>query len=136
MVNKVTDGKAKQRLILDAKENGITECGRENERVILPTAIHLVFDTLHAHRESQNLQNIGLLVMDITDSFWTLVLRDSEKNEKNFFIDPLRGRYFVFSDTWRMARCTREACHARGKDCPTNGTRGHADWVAALRRQG
>ncbi len=36
----------KRRLILDAKESGVTQFGRKNERIMLPNVINFVFDTL------------------------------------------------------------------------------------------
>jgi hypothetical protein len=103
MVIKEKGGKVKRRLILDAKESGITNCGRKNERIILPTVVDLVFDSLSAHRESQNWQSIEWLVLDITDAFWTLGLRNSERK---FFVGKLRGRYFVYN---RLAQGSRGA---------------------------
>ena len=63
------------RLILNAKVSGITDCGRKNERIILPAVTDLVFDTLHAQREPQSWWNIEWLVMDVTHAFWTRVAR-------------------------------------------------------------
>jgi hypothetical protein len=39
MIVKEKQGKSKRRLILDAKESGVTQCGRKNERIMLPSVI-------------------------------------------------------------------------------------------------
>ena len=89
-------------LTLDAKESGIADCARKKERSILPSVIDLVFDPLHAHRESQNCQNIEMLVIDITDAFWILGFRD---RERKFIVGKLRGRYFVCESLAQDSRC-------------------------------
>ena len=65
--------------------------------------VDLVFDTMCAHKETQEWQNIEWLVLDITDAFWTLGLRP---RERRFFVGKLRGRYFVYN---RLAQGSRGA---------------------------
>jgi hypothetical protein len=103
MIVKVKQGKVKRRLILDAKESGVTRCGRKNERIMLPSVINLVFDALSTHAGCQDPSLLEWLVLDISDAFWTLGLRP---RERRFFVGKLRGAYFVYN---RLAQGSRGA---------------------------
>ena len=103
MIVKEKHGVTKRRLILDAKESGVTECGRKNQRIMLPHVINLVYDVLSSHAACQDADLIEWLVLDITDAFWTLGLRASERR---FFVGKLRGLYFLYN---RLAQGSRGA---------------------------
>jgi hypothetical protein len=103
MIVKTKAGKTKRRLILDAKESGVTQCGRKNERIVLPSVIDFVFDTLDLHRNCDDFELLEWMVLDVTDAFWTLSLR---KSERRFFVGKLRGMYFVYN---RLAQGSRGA---------------------------
>ena len=59
-------------LISEAKESGITDCGRKNERIALPTFIDLVFgryreELLPLHRHGHHCASVALLEADHLD---------------------------------------------------------------------
>ncbi len=103
MIAKEKHGVTKRRLILDAKESGVTECGRKNQRIMLPHVINLVYDVLSSHASCQDADLLEWLVLDITDAFWTLGLRASERH---FFVGKFRGFYFLYN---RLAQGSRGA---------------------------
>ena len=103
LVIKEKNGKTKRRLILDSKESGVTQCAKKNQRILLPTVISLVFDLLAIGHKMAPGTNMEILVLDISDAFWTLGLRPSERK---FFVGRLRGKFFVHM---RLAQGSRGA---------------------------
>ena len=92
------DGSVKRRLILDAKESGVTPIARKNERILLPSVSDLVWDALHILQEGKQLR---WFVMDIKDAFWTLPTR---KRERRFLTGKLKSVYYIFR---RLAQGSR-----------------------------
>ena len=88
----------KRRLILDSRESGVTQVARKNRRIVLPSVNELVFDGLAGLRTRQEIE---FLVLDISDAFWTLPLR---QRERKYFVGRLRGTFYVFR---RLAQGSR-----------------------------
>lgn len=101
MIIKERGGRIKRRLILDSKESGVTQCARKNQRILLPSVISLVFDILAIGGKARSPQSIELLVLDVTDAFWTLPLRPKERK---YFVGKLRGLYFVYQQLAQGSR--------------------------------
>ena len=72
LVVKEKAGKIKRRLILDSKESTVTWCARKNHCIILPRVTDLVYDILNVSGGGS--RDTEVLVLDITDAFWTLGL--------------------------------------------------------------
>jgi len=87
---KIKNGKTKRRLILDSKESIVTQCARKNQRIILPRVTDLVFNALHVGAAGGQVE---ILVLDVSDAFWTLGLR---REEMKFFVGKLGGRYYGY----------------------------------------
>ena len=95
-----------RRLILDAKESGVTRCARRNQRIILPEVLDVVFDALTSGCEGQAVE---ALVLYVSDAFWTLPLRT---RERRYFVGKLRGH---FNCNLRLAQGSRGALLAWGR---------------------
>ena len=104
MVEKKVQGKVvKRRLILDAKESGVTQCGRKNERIMLPSVVDAIFDALDLHAHHNSHEVLEWMVLDVSDAFWTLGLRPEERK---YFVGKLRGEYYMYE---RLAQGSRGA---------------------------
>ena len=107
LVVRVKDGKTKRRLILDAKESGITACARKNQRILLPTAVDQILSCL---RQQSLLMQEGyadteqqLMVLDVKDAFWTL---PNTSEERRYLVGRYRGKYYIYL---RLAQGSRGA---------------------------
>ena len=114
MVVKVKDGRTKRRLILDAKESGVTACARKNQRILLPTCVDLIHSCLRqqalwARHGGAAAAGQRLLVLDVKDAFWTLPCK---AEERRFLVGKHRGVYFVYL---RLAQGSRGAPLAWGR---------------------
>ena len=56
----------KRRVVLDAKESGVTQCARKNQRIILPHVLDVVFDALTLGSDGSPIE---ALVLDVSDAF-------------------------------------------------------------------
>ena len=99
-VIKEKSGEVKRRLILDARESGVTVCARKNQRIVLPSMNDLVFDALDLLATKQECEHF---ILDIKDAFWTLPL---VREERRFFIGRLKGVFYAFR---RLAQGSRGA---------------------------
>ena len=93
-------GVTKRRLILDARESGVTPCARKNQRIVLPSVNDLVFDALDLLATDQECE---AFILDIADAFWTLPLT---RRERRFFVGRLKGVFYAFR---RLAQGSRGA---------------------------
>eukprot|EP00971_Amphidinium_carterae_P113819 2255381-Amphidinium_carterae.1 len=75
---KVKDGVTKRRVILDAKQSGITAHTRPTYRVELPRATDVVNSVLSTAQLVQP-ENVELLVCDFAEAFWQVPLAPEER---------------------------------------------------------
>ena len=71
------DGEIKRRLILDAKESGVTPVARKNERILLPGILDVVWDSM---RILQGAKRVHWFVTDVKDAFWSLSRRRRDRH--------------------------------------------------------
>jgi hypothetical protein len=64
------DGTAKRRVILDCSASGVSDATVQNQRVVLPRALEVARDIVHAANRREDGDEVELLVLDFKDAFY------------------------------------------------------------------
>jgi hypothetical protein len=93
--------KPKLRIILDARQSGVTAATGRTHRSILPRVMDAATDMLDMSAELQPDEELEQLVLDISDAFWGVPLL---KKERKFFVAKLGNQFLVFLRTAQGSR--------------------------------
>ena len=81
-VRREGNGKIKKRLVLDAKESGVSGASTKAENVVLPRALDLILDVLEIMAKNPEVDHSDLLeffIIDFRDAFWQIPIRPEER---------------------------------------------------------
>ena len=100
-ITKVSRGKIKKRIIVDAKQSKVSKAARLKFRSILPRVLDVVFDALELLSDLPEDEDLEAFVLDFVDAFWHLPLRDVERR---YFVTKFKGKYLVWLRTAQGSR--------------------------------
>ena len=100
-VNDLGESITKVRIILDAKQSGVTGATERRYKNELPRLTDAVSDILHLMSSIKPGETIVQFVADIVDAFWLVPLAHGERR---WFVAKFRGRYLVFNRTAQGSR--------------------------------
>eukprot|EP00971_Amphidinium_carterae_P256783 5098471-Amphidinium_carterae.1 len=100
VLRRVKDGVTKRRVILDAKQSGITAHTRPTYRVELPRATDVVNSVLSTAQMVKP-ENLELLVCDFAEAFWQVPLAPEEQK---YFCGKLGSRILAYQRTSQGSR--------------------------------
>lgn len=92
---------AKTRIILDAKQSGITQATDRRFKSELPRIVDAVHDLLSLMSTLKPGECMTQMVADITDAFWLIPLHPKERR---FFVAKFRGKFLIFRRTAQGSR--------------------------------
>ena len=94
----------KVRIIVDAKQSATTSVARRTHKSNLPTASTAAkgfLGLMHHPEYKPGVCDIELLIADVSDAFWLILLR---RCEQRYFVIKYRGEYLVFVRTAQGSR--------------------------------
>ena len=100
-VNDLGQAVTKVRIILDAKQSGVTSATERRFKNELPRVTDAVSDLLHLMSSLKPGETVVQFVADVVDAFWLVPLAPCERR---FFVAKFRGRYLVFCRTAQGSR--------------------------------
>ena len=100
-VNEFGQQISKTRIILDAKQSGVTNATDRKYKSELPRIVDAVHDVLSLMSTLKPGETITQMVADITDAFWLIPLHHSERR---FFVAKFRNQYLIFRRTAQGSR--------------------------------
>ena len=100
-VNEFGQQISKTRIILDAKQSGVTNATDRKYKSELPRIVDAVHDVLSLMSTIKPGETITQMVADITDAFWLIPLHPAERR---FFVAKFRGQYLIFRRTAQGSR--------------------------------
>jgi len=94
IVEKISSGKLKRRVIVDSAQSGVSGNTSKPERVVLPRLLDVINNVLFqlAHNSDAK-RSTELLVLDFSNAFFIIPLHPSERRH---FVIRLRGKWFLF----------------------------------------
>ncbi len=92
-IKKESHGLIKKRIIVDAKQSGISGSTAKCERIVLPRLSDPVFQALHQMRVAKPGEDTEMAVLDFKDAFFLMPLHESERR---YFVLRYRGKFLVF----------------------------------------
>ena len=100
-VNEFGQQISKTRIILDAKQSGVTNATDRKYKSELPRIVDAVHDVLSLMSTIKPGETITQMVADITDAFWLIPLHPVERK---FFVAKFKGQYLIFRRTAQGSR--------------------------------
>ena len=100
-INEFGQQVSKTRIILDAKQSGITNATDRKYKSELPRIVDAVHDLLSLMSTIKPGESITQMVADITDAFWLIPLHPVERT---FFVAKFRNQYLIFRRTAQGSR--------------------------------
>ena len=92
VLEKVRNGRVKRRLILDLKRSGMSARTAKTHRVVLPRVSDAVADALFVLADIVDGESFEWLVLDFSDAFWNVPLRD---DERRYFVGILGEDFYL-----------------------------------------
>jgi hypothetical protein len=88
--------KWKKRIVVDSKRSGVSKSARKFERMLLPRAIDVTYDSLDLMASAKPGEFLAFLIADFKDAFYIL---PNKACERRFFCVAFRGQILVFMCT-------------------------------------
>eukprot|EP00971_Amphidinium_carterae_P050883 1002112-Amphidinium_carterae.1 len=100
VIERVRENKAKRRVMLDAKQSGITSATLSSHHVSLPKATDVV-NAILSTAQSEGSERLALFVCDFRDAFWQVPLHP---HEVPYFCGLLDGEVVAYKRTAQGSR--------------------------------